>query len=280
MKLVIFLSRLKQSALLVLALFLCGVVGVADALNGSAYSIVPFYLVPVVLAAWFLGRKTGYFLSCVSALSWLVAEMVSRHYYKLDLAMYWNDFMELMLFLLTSLVVSALKGALEREKEISRTDLLTGLPNRRHFFELVSGEIRRNHRYDEPFSIAYLDIDNFKTVNDSRGHGEGDKLLQLVAATISAAIRETDTVARLGGDEFALLLPEAAGESALTAAAKVQQQLKNEVENCWPVTFSIGLVTYLKSPASIDEVIGRADRLMYEVKYETKNALRWNVVGV
>ena len=97
MKLVIFLSKLKQSALLVLALFLCGVVGVVDALNGSAYSIVPFYLVPVVLAAWFLGRKTGYFLSCMSALSWLVAEMVSRHYYKFDLAMYWNDFMELML---------------------------------------------------------------------------------------------------------------------------------------------------------------------------------------
>jgi diguanylate cyclase (GGDEF)-like protein len=128
------------------------------------------------------------------------------------------------LFLMTSLVVSALKGALEREKEVSRTDLLTGLPNRRHFFELVSGEIRRNHRYDEPFSIAYLDIDNFKTVNDLRGHAEGDKLLRLVAAVISAAIRETDIVARLGGDEFALLLPETARESALTALTKVQQQ--------------------------------------------------------
>jgi diguanylate cyclase (GGDEF)-like protein len=106
------------------------------------------------------------------------------------------------------------------------------------------------------------------------------RFLRLVATVISTAIRETDTVARLGGDEFAILLPETARESALTALTKVQQQLKNEVENCWSVTFSIGLVTYLKSPATIDEVIGRADSLMYEVKDENKNALRWEVVGI
>jgi GGDEF domain-containing protein len=224
MRLIVFLSKLHRFAILALSLIICSVVGVVDAMSGPVYSMAPFYLAPVVIAAWFVGRKAGYFISFVSALSWLVAEMVGRQYYKFDLAMYWNDCMELTLFLMTSLVVSALKGALEREKEVSRTDLLTGMPNRRHFFELVSGEIRRNHRYDEPFSIAYLDIDNFKTVNDLRGHAEGDKLLRLVAAVISAAIRETDIVARLGGDEFALLLPETARESALTALTKVQQQ--------------------------------------------------------
>jgi diguanylate cyclase (GGDEF)-like protein len=279
MKLADFIAKLPRSVITALAVLLCILVGVVDKISGPVYSLVPFYLAPVVLVAWFVGRKTGYVLSCASALTWLVAEMAGRHYNKFDFALYWNDFMELMLFLLTSLVVSALKGALEREKAISRTDLLTGMPNRRHFYELVAGEIRRNHRYDEPFTIAYLDIDNFKTVNDSRGHAEGDKLLRQVATIIAAAIRETDTVARLGGDEFGLLLPETAGESALTAAQKVQQQLKNKVENNWPVTFSIGMVTYLKSPAIIDEVIGRADRLMYEVKEENKDALRWDVVG-
>lgn len=95
----------------------------------------------------------------------------------------------------------------------------------------------------------------------------------------AAAIRQTDTVARLGGDEFALLLPETDGESALSVAAKVRQQLKRELEGRWPVSFSMGLVTYLKSPATIDEVVGRADGLMYEVKKKGKDALRWEVVG-
>jgi diguanylate cyclase (GGDEF)-like protein len=279
MKLVVILNRLSRLVVTSLACLLCVVVGVVDGIIGPDYSIVPFYLVPVILAAWFGGRRAGYLLSCVSALTWLVAEMAGRHYYRPDIPMYWNDLMELLLFLLAALVVSALKGALERENEISRTDHLTGMPNRRNYFELVTGEMRRNHRYDEPFTIAYIDIDNFKRVNDTRGHAEGDILLRQVAAIIAGAIRNTDTVARIGGDEFALLLPETAGEHAQSVAEKVQRQLKNDVENRWPVSFSIGMVTYLKSPDTIDEVIGRADCLMYKVKEESKDALRCEVVG-
>jgi len=277
--LVDFLARQPRSVVTALAVVLCIVVGVLDGLSGPDYSLVPFYLVPVVLAAWFVGRRTGYLLSFTSALVWLVAEMADGRYHRLDFVLYWNDFMELLLFLLTVLVVSALKGALEREHGIALTDQVTGMPNRRHFYALVTGEIRRNHRYDTPFTIAYLDIDNFKTVNDTMGHAEGDNLLRQVGAIIAGAIRETDTVARLGGDEFALLLPETARESALTVAVKVRQQLKKGVEGRWPVSFSMGMVTYLKSPAAIDDVVGRADRLMYEVKKGGKDALRQEVAG-
>jgi diguanylate cyclase (GGDEF)-like protein len=279
MKLVDHLTSLPRWIVTLLALLVCVVVGVIDWLSGPDYSLVPFYLVPVTLSAWFAGRKAGYLLACVSALAWLMAEVAGKDYSKLGSAVYWNDFMELLLFLLTALVVSALKGAFEREQEIARTDHLTGLPNRRCYFEIVTAEIRRNHRYYEPFTVAYLDIDYFKNVNDTLGHAEGDKLLRQVATVIAAAIRETDTVARLGGDELALLLPETSEESALSVAAKVRQQLKKEVEIHWPVSFSIGMVTYLKSPATIDEVLGRADRLMYEVKEQGKDALRWEVVG-
>jgi len=279
MMLVNLLARQSRLVITALAVALCVMVGVFDGLSGPDYSLAPFYLVPVVMAAWFAGKRTGYLLSFTSALVWLVAEMAGGRYYRLDYALYWNDFMELLLFLLTSLFVSVLKGALEREHGMSLTDQLSGLPNRRHFFELVGGEIRRNHRYDTPFTVAYLDIDNFKTVNDTMGHAEGDKLLRQVGTIIATAVRETDTAARLGGDEFALLLPETARESALTVAVKVRQQLKEDVERRWPVSFSMGMVTYLKSPASIDEVVSRADRLMYEVKNEGKDALRQDVVG-
>lgn len=279
MLLVNLLARLPRPVVTALAFLLCVVVGVVDGLSGPDYSLAPFYLVPVIMTAWFVGRKAGYLLSCASALVWLVAEMAGRDYSQFGYAIYWNDFMELLLFLLTALIVSALKGALERENEKARTDYLTGIPNRRHYYELVTGEMQRNQRYGGPFTIAYLDIDNFKTVNDTMGHAEGDQLLRQVSTTIAAAMRQTDTVARLGGDEFALLLPETDGESALAMAAKVRQQLKKDVEGRWPVSFSMGLVTYLKSPSTIDEVVGRADGLMYEVKEKGKDALRWEVVG-
>ncbi len=274
-----YLAKKSSRFVTLLALLLCIIVGIVDGLSGPVYSLAPFYLGSVVLAAWFAGRKAGYYLSFASALMWIFAEMAGRNYSRLNFAVYWNDFMELMLFLLAALVVSALKGALERENELARTDHLTGLPNRRNYYELVKGEMSRNHRYAEPFSIAYLDIDNFKAVNDARGHAEGDRLLRQVATIMAAVIRETDTVARIGGDEFALLLPKTGGDAALRVATKVQQQLKKNVENKWPVSFSMGMVTYLQSPASIDTVIGRADLLMYEVKETGKNSLRCEVVG-
>lgn len=273
-----FLDKLPWFVVMTAALCICTAVGVIDGVSGPDYSLVPFYLAPVVLAAWFAGKKGGYFLSFTSSMAWLLAEIIGGKYHNFDFAMYWNDAMKLVLFLLTATVVSALKGALDRENVISRTDHLTGMPNRRNYYELVAAEIKRNHRYKDPFTIAYLDIDNFKAINDTKGHAEGDRLLRKVADVIAAAIRETDTVARIGGDEFALLLPETSGDSAMTVAAKVRQQLKAKIEVRWPVSFSMGMVTYLKSPATIDEVIGRADRLMYAVKEDCKDALRCEIV--
>lgn len=273
-----FEDRLPRPVVIVFALMFCLAAGLLDTMNGPDYSLVPLYLVPVTMTAWFVGRKTSYLFSCFSALVWLVAEMAGRSDYKLDFAIYWNDLMELLLFILTALIVSALRAALDREKEISRTDALTGLPNRRHYYELVTTEMHRNHRYGEPFTVIYLDIDNFKAVNDSKGHNEGDKVLRQVATTIVSAIRETDTAARLGGDEFALLLPTITKESALELATRVREQLKKDVASHWPVTFSMGMVIYLNSPKTIHGVIGRADRLMYEVKEDNKDALRWEVI--
>jgi diguanylate cyclase (GGDEF)-like protein len=279
MKLVDSLAKLPHLLVTALALLLCAAVSVVDGIAGHVYSLVPFYLVPIILAAWCVGRKVGYLLSFTCSLGWLSAEIAAGLFLDADFAMYWNDAMRLLLFILTTTVISALREALDRENMLARTDHLTGMPNRRSYYETVAGEIRRNLRYYDPFTIAYLDIDNFKNVNDTRGHAEGDTLLKLVATVISKSVREIDTVARLGGDEFALLLPETGGEAAVLVANKVRQRLKMSVENDWPVTFSIGLVTYQKSPTTIDEVIGRADRLMYEAKEAGKDALHREVVG-
>jgi len=105
MMLVNLLERMTRSVITAVALSLCGVVGVLDVMNGPDYSLVPFYLVPVILAAWFVGRRAGYLLSFASALAWLLAEIGGRQYYQSEFALYWNDFMELLLFLLTAFVI-------------------------------------------------------------------------------------------------------------------------------------------------------------------------------
>jgi diguanylate cyclase (GGDEF)-like protein len=101
-----------------------------------------------------------------------------------------------------------LRSAMEREKEAARTDSLTGAMNSRAFGELATAELHRARRYERPFTIAYVDIDDFKAVNDRFGHSSGDTLLRLVAETMKHNSRAVDVIARVGGDEFVILFPE------------------------------------------------------------------------
>lgn len=273
-----FLKDLSAPAVTAIALLLVATVGLLDSITGPEYSSSPFYLLPVVLTAWYAGRGYAILIAVVSAAAWLAAGITGQIYHEQTLVLLWNDTMELCLFLFAAYVISALRGRLDSEEELARTDQLTGIANRRRFGELADAEIRRSRRYSEPFTVVYLDIDNFKTVNDTLGHSEGDRLLRQVATTIMAAIRESDTVARLGGDEFGLLLPETDGDAAVAVAAKIHASLKAHVEQHWPVTFSIGMVTYHEAPASTDEMIRFVDQLMYEVKTTGKDELRHLVI--
>jgi diguanylate cyclase (GGDEF)-like protein/PAS domain S-box-containing protein len=165
-----------------------------------------------------------------------------------------------------------LEKALENEKNLSRLDFLTQIPNRRAFSEALQLEATRSRRYKRPLTLAYIDLDNFKQVNDQLGHETGDELLRLIAQTILATIRSTDTVARLGGDEFALLLPETGKDAAVEVMTKLSRILLEAVEaRHWPVTLSIGLVTFAKPGESVAQMVKVADDLMYSAKTQGKN---------
>lgn len=271
-------NGLSRPAVITVALLLVAIVGLFDGVTGPDYSFSAFYLVPVVMTAWYAGRSSAILIAVIGAAAWLAADIAGKEYLGNSLALLWNDFMELSLFLFAAYVISALKERLDCEEEFARTDHLTGIANRRRFGELADDEIRRSRRYHDSFTVIYLDIDNFKTVNDTLGHSEGDRLLRQVAATIAMNIRESDTVARLGGDEFGLLLPVTDSEAAVTVATKMYASLKANVEEVWPVTFSMGMVTYCTAPASTNEMIRIADQLMYEIKNSGKDALRHLVV--
>lgn len=166
----------------------------------------------------------------------------------------------------------------EREKELARIDPLTGVANRRAFYEFAAVEKSRGDRYGRPLTVAYLDVDNLKVVNEKLGPPIGDAVLLAVAITIHSNLRDTDVVARLGGDEFAILLPETGAEAAETVVQKLRTLLLEAMKkNDWPVTFSIGVVTYNKPPESPEEMVRKADDLMYVVKASGKDAIKQEV---
>lgn len=138
----------------------------------------------------------------------------------------------------------------------------------------MQAETHRAQRYKHPLTLAYIDVDNFKTVNDRLGHTSGDKLLYIIAKTIQQQMRATDVIARMGGDEFVLLLPETGYEAAQVMIQRVRQQLLKAVHTqAFFVGFSIGAVTFVHLPNSIETILEQADNLMYAVKKSGKNRL-------
>lgn len=252
-------------------------VGVADYVTGIELSFSLFYLIPIVFVTWFAGMNFGLGISVISVMTWFFTDALGGQTYSHPMVRYWNAAVHLSFFLQVTLLLPALK-AVEREKLTARTDVLTGIANRRQFFEMLQTELNRSKRYKRPFTIAYIDLDGFKSVNDQSGHQTGDKLLCAVANRAKGFLRTTDMMARLGGDEFVILLPELAQDPAQMVVPKIQSALLDEMRrNDWPVTFSIGALTYRDGPITADGLTSRADELMYSVKKNGKNAIAYAV---
>lgn len=175
---------------------------------------------------------------------------------------------------------SRLKSLLAKEYELARIDPLTTVPNRRAFYEALDVERIRSLRYHRPLTIAYVDLDDFKKVNDSLGHAVGDELLVEVAAGLKSNLRVTDYVGRLGGDEFAVLLPETDATAAQIVLHKLRMRLLDGMKaHSWKVTFSIGAATFLDPPDSLDIMIRLADETMYAIKAHGKDNVSVSLVG-
>lgn len=169
---------------------------------------------------------------------------------------------------------------LELEERLADTDFLTGVNNSRSFYEHVESERVRAGRYGRPFTIAYIDIDNFKVINDTYGHDAGDQALQEVARAIQENVRQSDVIGRLGGDEFAGLFPEAGFEASRAILQNLMPILTGAMKHHnWLVTFSIGAVTFMKPMDTVRDMIKQVDGLMYRVKKLGKNNImhiQWN----
>jgi len=258
-------------------LTLLAAIGILDFLTGQELAISLFYLFPIFFVTWFLGRGQGIVVALAGALVLLAAGIYSGHIYQNKMMTVLNVFIRFSLFLVALSLLSALKNALEREKASASTDYLTGAANSRRFFELLKMECGRLQRYGRPFTLAYIDLDNFKEVNDQFGHPEGDEALRTIVRYARGHLREIDVIARLGGDELAFLLPELDQEAARAVLVKLQGGLLAEMKrNHWPVTFSIGVVTCNKDvPKTATQLVQVADALMYSVKHNGKNGIAY-----
>ncbi len=270
-------NKLSSFIFLIFGFVLTISIGAIRYLTGPELALSLFYLIPITLVTWKVGREAGIFISVTSAASWLLADLLMLCEFSNPIIPFLNETFRLIVFLVITYALFEMKKLLESQKALARTDSLTGIANRRAFFELAQIELQRARRFKHPISILYLDLDNFKNINDSFGHHTGDSLLCLVAANIKKSTRETDTIARFGGDEFVVMLSET--KSSYSVAEKIQKKLLKIVKNRnWPVTFSIGAVTFKHLPKSVDELIKKADSLMYSAKEKGKNMIQHEVI--
>jgi diguanylate cyclase (GGDEF)-like protein len=271
-----FLGNQSKTVLVLCGLLALVLLGLGDYLaTAKLLEFSVFFALPVSFCAWFLSRRTGIVASVISAAIVMGIDLSSPVHEINGTVAYWNALIWLGFFFLVTLVIAELKVLHVRERELSRVDSLTRVPSRLAFYEFATAEISRARRFRLATTLAYVDLDGFKGINDRMGHATGDKVLIAVARSMQRSIRDTDLVARMGGDEFALILPNTGKD----AACKVLEKLMNNVSRSmrhshWPITFSVGAVTFLKPPESLDQMIQQADAVMYSVKQSGKDRLR------
>lgn len=156
--------------------------------------------------------------------------------------------------------------------KLASTDWLTGLHNRRSFETIVDLEIERQKRYGGIFSLAVIDLDGFKRLNDSRGHQTGDEALQLLAVVLHEHTRHSDSIARLGGDEFAILMPNTLKPDCAALCQQLSVNIASRMSAAgYPITASIGCMTFEHAPNSTSEALQKTDKAMYAAKTGGKN---------
>jgi len=227
-------------------------------------ALTSLYMLAVLITAIGSGFRWAAALAVVAATaetSWFVPEAIPAG---VRVA---NFFGRLLTYGIVIWLVLALRNSLGAAQEAARHDFLTGLLNRRAFEEMAQLELERSRRNGQPISVLYLDVDDFKLVNDRYGHRGGDEVLHTIAEAMTATLRSTDIIARLGGDEFAAILPETTETKARAAASNLHEAVARKLagSKCH-CTCSLGVAVFAAPPESVEEMINRADELMYGVK--------------
>ena len=244
-----------------------------DFVTPAYISVAGLYFLPISLAIWYCSRTTAAIVVGVSVAMNLFMTAIEIP----ATAPAWHDGLAyistLIAFLLFVLLMHYLRWSFGQLEEENRIDALTGLRCRRNFLETAQYEFSRAIRSGEVFTVALIDLDNFKAINDTHGHAAGDALLVEVGRCLAGGLRTVDVVGRLGGDEFAALLPGTDAAEAGTILQRVHAVLRTALRAADDrVSASIGAVVV--DPAAeltLADALKKADAVMYSVKNGPKD---------
>lgn len=249
-------------------------IGLADYVTGTEIRLFPFYFIPVAIAAARFGRRVALVTAVSAALLWVLVTYESGLHYSEPWIWIWNTAIQALAFWIVAELVAQLHAARQRESSLARVDRLTGLLNRRAFLEQAPQLMALCRRHQWPLTLAFIDLDHFKELNDSLGHRRGDEALSEIADIMRARLRASDLISRIGGDEFAVMLPSLdAGEAGVILErlrAGIEQRMR--AMGC-AVTASIGAINCAHPSAPIEQAMEEADRVMYIAKRAGKNRI-------
>jgi len=229
------------------------------------------YIIPVLLVTWTEGLMWGIVFGMASI---GMREAVAWDQMPADTPLAWRIGNAAAYVAVVAVAMAGLQTLRRSQAALARLvtqDALTNVLNARAFADRLGQELDRNRRYPRPLALMYMDLDNFKVINDTHGHQTGDAVLRLVADAMRTSVRTADIVGRLGGDEFAVLMPETDAQVADAAAKRLVAGLRDVFKGTPNVTASIGLVSCTATDASTDDLLRRADQAMYDAKRTGKD---------
>jgi len=264
-------DRLRRALRLIAWATLAAGVFVLNVRTGADLRLGILYVVPVLLAASYDGLGWGIAFALATA---LLRFGVGIDQMPLDTSLQVRILNEAAYLTVVGVAIAGLSQLRRTQSQLrllATHDPLTTVLNARAFASQLAQELGRNRRYGRPLALIYLDLDDFKKVNDAHGHATGDAVLRLVADAMRSAVRQADVVGRLGGDEFGVLMPETDGTLAHAVATRLAGGIRTVFRGTPSVTASIGVVAVSCTEAGSDELLRKADQAMYEAKRAGKD---------
>lgn len=261
----------RQVLRLVGYLALTGLVYWVNAVTPPDARLGILYTIPVLLVTWTEGLLWGILFAAATT---VLREAIAWEQMPPNTPMIWRVVTGTAYLAVLAVAMAGLQTLRRSQAQMARLiilDSLTNVLNARAFADRLGQELDRNRRYPRPLALMYMDLDNFKVINDTHGHQTGDAVLRLVADAMRSSVRQADVVGRLGGDEFAVLMPETDAPLADAAAKRLIAGLRNVFKGTPNVTASIGVVSCTATDASTDDLLRRADQAMYDAKKSGKD---------
>jgi diguanylate cyclase (GGDEF)-like protein len=236
-----------------------------DLADGSKIWLNVLYVFPVAASAFYCECAMLAALGVAAAGGLQLLTLIAYEMSAWSIAA--NIVIELASAAVIAIIARSARSKIVRMEALTVTDELTRLPNRRGVESVIRREIIKQRRYGGVLSVAVLDLDRFKEVNDYQGHAVGDRALRLIGEVLSRCTRESDSVARLGGDEFVIVMPDTQGTECAALCRSLSRAIFRRMTVAdLSITASIGFATFEEAPGSVSMALQKADRAMYAVK--------------